>query len=236
VGLVIALLATSALAGQEIQSRSLRISILFIGNSYTYYNDLPGTLRSMAAAGQDTLDVRVASVVEGGASLRAHWNQRTIELIRRGAWDYVVLQEQSLAPLEARDQFLTYGKRFANEIRASNAKAVLYLTWSRQQRPADQERLNQAYADLARETDAMIVPVGPVWQEFRYIEGVPNLYAEDGSHPSTVGSFVAVSTFYRMLFGESPPDRSGLAYGLEPRTVRLIRQGIEDAVVLFVAR
>ena len=220
----------SPLSGQVAQPKAPRIDVLFIGNSYTYYNDLPGMLRAMAAASHDSIDVNAASVVEGGASLRTHWNRRTIDLIRNGDWDYVVLQEQSLAPLEARDEFMAYGMRFARQIRAAKAKPVLYLTWSRQQRPADQSRLNEAYGALARETDAIIVPVGPVWQELRELEGVPGLYADDGSHPSSFGSFVAAATFYRTIFGETLPEQGWLAHGVQRRAIRVVQRAVEGAV------
>lgn len=228
--------ATASLVGQEVDQPSApRVDILFIGNSYTYYNNLPGILHSIAAARLD-LNLHIATVVEGGASLRSHWNESTVELIRRGGWDYVVLQEQSLAPLEAPDQFTLYGKRFANEIRGANARPVLYLTWSREQRPEDQVRLNEAYLELARETQAMIVPVGPVWQELRATEGMPDLYAEDGSHPSPFGSFVAAITFYRVILRDMPPDTSGLTHGVHRHTMRLVQNAVEDAIKSHTAR
>jgi hypothetical protein len=230
---LVVLLATApaCVAEQARQTGTSGVDILFIGNSYTYYNDLPGMLRSMAAADSDALDVHVASVVEDGASLRSHWNGRTMDLIRRGGWEYVVLQEQSLAPIDARDQFMEYGKRFTGEIQAANAKPVLFLTWSHQQRPTDQEQLNQAYATLAQQTGAVLVPVGRVWQALRDGgSGVPTLYADDGSHPSPVGSLVAASTFYRVLFGESLTTRTGTAHGLSAKATRGIQEAIEAAM------
>lgn len=223
-------LSTSVVSGQAGQPVPRRVAILFIGNSYTYYNDLPGILQSMAVQDSDTLEVDVQSVVEGGARLSTHWNRKTIELIRRGDWDYVVLQEQSLAPLDIRDQFLDYGKRFAAEIRAVKATPVLYVTWSREQRPADQKHLDDAYAELARATGAIVVPVGAVWQELRTNRNIPSLYADDGSHPTPMGSYVAASTFYRVLFGKSSPVRAGITHGLQPDLVRTIHRSIEASV------
>lgn len=208
----------SAAAAQVDVSGPKQIRILFIGNSYTYFNDLPQTLQSMAAAGSESRTVHVASVAEGGATLRSHWTNSTRELIRRGAWDYVVLQEQSLLPLQERARFLEYGMRFANEVRASNGQPVLYMTWSRRGRDAAQDSLNDAYVELARATGATIVPVGPAWEEFRQLDAVSSLYTDDGSHPSRLGSFVAASAFHRVLFRTLSPDSYGTDNGLEPRT------------------
>lgn len=220
----------SPAAGQSGAPEPKQVRILFIGNSYTSVNDLPRILGSVAAAGRQAIIVDVGSVLEGGASLRTHWNNETIKLIQSGAWDYVVLQEQSLLPIEEPDRFIAYGKRFASEIRAAKANLVLYLTWSRRSRPADQELLNRAYLQLARETGAIVAPVGPAWQVFRELDANSELYAEDGSHPSPLGSFIAASTFYRALFSELPADSTGAEYGIEPRTLTLIRRAVEATV------
>ena len=206
------------------------LRVLFVGNSYTYFNDLPAMLRTLAGAGRDSIVVHVASVTEGGASLRTHWNDRTIARIRERAWDYVVLQEQSLTPIERRPQFVDYGRRFAAEIRSAGAQVVLYLTWAREQRPADQALLDSAYLGLAEETGALVVPVGAAWQELRNVRGLPSLFDEDGSHPSPFGSFVAATVFHRVLFGALPPVSSGTRFGIQAQTVPLVHQAVEAAV------
>jgi hypothetical protein len=220
----------SPAAAQVEAPRSEPARVLFIGNSYTYVNDLPHILQAMAAAAPGSGTLHVASVVEGGATLQRHWNDSTRALIRSGRWDFVVLQEQSQLPLRERASFLEYGKRFAEEVRAGRSHLVLYVTWSRKSRPADQESLNAAYLELAQETGATLVPVGTVWEELRQLDTVSDLYAEDGSHPSRLGSYVAASTFYRVLFGAPSPASYGADIGLDPLTVATVRRAIEAAV------
>ena len=205
------------------------IRVLFIGNSYTYYNDLPQTLQSMAQAASKPVKIELGTELEGGATLQRHWSERTLELIRSGRWDYVVLQEQSLAPIESTEQFIEYGKRFVAEIRAAKAQPVLYLTWARQRRPETQEQLNQAYQRLARETQALLVPVGPAWQEYQRLDRAAQLYDDDGSHPTPLGSFLAASMFYRTLFGMQAPARFTPSR-VSPTVVPVVQRAVEAAV------
>jgi hypothetical protein len=230
---LLALSLTSPAAGQS-DAAADRVRILFIGNSYTYVNDLPRTLQAMAAAG-GSHSVEVGSVLVGGASLRRHWNDRdAVELVRRAGWDYVVLQEQSLLPLENPDELIAYGKRFGTEIRAAQATPVLYLTWARKGRPSSaQDSLDRAYLRLAGEIGATIVPVGPAWREFQRLEPTSDLYAEDGSHPSPLGSFVAASVFYRTLFGRPPPASYAGSLPLTPRTRTAVQRAVGAAVSRF---
>src|SRR5438552_14606251 len=70
------------------------LKILFIGNSFTARNDLPGLLAQLVGVRGIRLDHRL--IWAGGASLRMHWNKGDAQKeIQRGHYDNVVLQEQS---------------------------------------------------------------------------------------------------------------------------------------------
>ena len=73
------------------------LKVLFIGNSFTQRNNLPGMLQRMAEAVGAGMEWRLLSV--GGASLRTHWNKgEAAKAMAEGQYDYVVLQEQSTLP------------------------------------------------------------------------------------------------------------------------------------------
>ena len=66
--------------------------MLFIGNSFTARNDLPGLIANLAAAKGKGMQHRLVSA--GGASLRTHWNAgEALKQIQDGRYDRVVLQE-----------------------------------------------------------------------------------------------------------------------------------------------
>jgi hypothetical protein len=62
------------------------LKVLFIGNSFTARNDLPGLIARLAAARGKTLEHRLISA--GGASLRTHWNAgEALKAIQSGQYD-----------------------------------------------------------------------------------------------------------------------------------------------------
>jgi hypothetical protein len=116
--------------------------LLFIGNSFTARNDLPGRLAKLAAERGHRVTHDLISA--GGASLRAHWNKGSaLEAIGKGRYDHVVLQEQSTLPIRNARRFHENVRLFIEPIRASGATPVLYLTWARKNAPATQRALAQ---------------------------------------------------------------------------------------------
>jgi len=121
------------------------LRVLFIGDSYTYVNDLPGQIRRLAASSEGALPLVVNQVTPGGATLEQNWEEgRARRLIRLGGWSHVVLQEQSTRPIEDREKFVTYARLFDAEIKGVGAKTVFYLTWAREKNPETQAQLTEA--------------------------------------------------------------------------------------------
>src|SRR5690242_10577443 len=101
--------------------------MLFIGNSYTNRNDLPGLLTQLSASGGK--EIVTDRIIANGMGLKAHWNKpETLEKLKSEPWEYVVLQEQSnlphKSPARMRDSVLLFNEA----IRQHGAKTVLYLT------------------------------------------------------------------------------------------------------------
>jgi len=179
--------------------------ILFIGNSYTSRNQLPRLLADLAATAERPVRVEVDSIVAGGASLRRHWNAgRAQAAMAATAWDYVVLQEQSTLPVKNPVRYHENVRLFAAEIATRHARAVLYLTWSRQQAPQTQEVITRAVEDIAEEVGARVVPVGPAWHAAMSQDRDLALYTDDGSHPTPAGSYLAACVFLATLFDRRP--------------------------------
>src|SRR5664280_2803382 len=71
--------------------------ILFIGNSYTYVNDLPRVFTDLARSGGHRVQTGMSA--QGGWTLADHVaSTSTLDLLRSSKWDFVVLQEQSEIP------------------------------------------------------------------------------------------------------------------------------------------
>ena len=197
--------------------------ILFIGNSYTYFNNLPEIIAGLAKAGEiGHVEYRI--VVGPGWRLKDHWEKgEARQILHQNRWDYAILQEQSTLGvyyvLEGKDRistdslFRVYAGKWAVEIRESGVVPVFYLTWARKWAPEDQELLNRAYISAARETQSALVPVGIAWAYLRETDPEFELFCEDGSHPNQAGSYLAACTFYATIFGENPVGLPGEIYG-----------------------
>src|SRR6185436_14565016 len=108
------------------------LGVLFIGNSYTYVNDLPGHVSGLAATAEVPPTIDVSEVTVGGATFADHWNGADAQpAIAKGDRTHVVLQGQSVEPIFAPAGFQQYGSLLANAATAAGAKPVLYETWAR---------------------------------------------------------------------------------------------------------
>jgi len=189
----------------NVQTGVIPIRLLFIGNSYTYCNDMPSIFAAMSDGSTNHILFETRAVAFGGATLQEHWESgEALQALKDGVWDYVVLQEQSTLPIQRPEQMHQYVRLFNREIGQLGAKTVLYLTWSRRDAPETQDRLTHAYRAIAEEIGAVVVPVGPAWQKVNQEEFA--LYEDDGSHPTFVGSYLAACVFYSVLMG-MPPER-----------------------------
>jgi hypothetical protein len=181
------------------------LRVLFIGNSYTYVNGLPELTKRLAASAPEPASMSVEMLAPGGATLERHWDDgAALDLIRRGGWTHVVLQEQSQRPFRDPELFFDYARRFAEAIREAGATPVLYLTWARQQRPETQEALTDAFVTLAEKIDVVVAPVGVAWKIAGDRKADSKLYYKDGSHPSPTGTYLAACVFYATLTDRSP--------------------------------
>jgi hypothetical protein len=187
--------------------------VLFVGNSYTYFNNLPEILAKLAAArGQK---VETLMVAPGGWRLQDHWEKGSaLAALHAHPWEFVVLQEQStlgvnyyvdgLSRVAGDEAFRPYAEKWMAEVRKAGAVPLLYLTWARKASPEDQAALNAAYIRAAKTGEARVAPVGMAWAAVRREQPSMELFAADGSHPSPAGSYLAACTLYSAIFGQSP--------------------------------
>lgn len=201
--------------------------ILFIGNSFTARNNLPALIARLANERGTTIENRLVSA--GGASLRQHLNAGpALAAIADGAYDIVVLQEQSTLPGRNAARMHDSVRDFHAAIERSGARTALYLTWARRNTPDAQQAITTAYATIAAELGATLVPVGMVWERFLSMHDRPTLHDADGSHPALAGSYLAACVFLVSLLGEHPVDISVPVKGLDADTAALLRQAAWD--------
>lgn len=180
--------------------------VLFVGNSYTYFWNLPQQVQAMAQESDLTLQTQQSTI--GGANWGQHWRSdrelQSIPLIKEGNFDAVILQNHSKRTLEAPDSVMYYGQLFSELVKEHDGQVYIYVTWSRQWDPYMQATITQVYTDLAKQVGATLVPVGPAWERALSLRPDLPLYDPDGSHPSPLGAYLSACVFYGVLTGESP--------------------------------
>ena len=162
---------------------------LFLGNSYTYVNDLPALVAGLASAAGDSLIS--AQNTPGGYTLGwqpvAHaTNPVSTGLITAGGWDFVVIQEQSQIPsiTRLRDSCMFPAAVSLNGmIKAASpcARSLFFLTWGRRFggmqcftpnycSPAFtgfgpmQDSITVSYKRIADSLGGWIAPAGEAWR------------------------------------------------------------------------
>lgn len=193
------------------------LRVFFVGNSYTYENNLPFVFEALA---DPVRDVEVTMLAAGGAPLRRHIDGgRLLETIRDGRFDVVVAQEQSVLGRQQLFDGISLiddpamhhqaVREIAAATRASGARLVLFSTWPRSETPRSLAALHNASVAIAEEAGATVAPVGLVWDRLGgdACEAL-HLYAGDGSHPATEGTYVAAVVLIRAVLGRMPALRA----------------------------
>jgi len=194
--------------------------VLFIGNSHTAVNDLPGMFAALAGFGGHP--VEVGRLAAGGLSLADHVASETASAELDGArWDTVVLQEQSQLPSVDRfRQSVMYpaARELVEVAREAGAEPLFFLTWARRDGWPErgmvgyrgmQSAVNAGYLTIAAEAEVAVAPVGYAWSDVVDRDGWSDLWQADGIHPTVKGTYLAACVFYAAIFLQSPV---GLAY------------------------
>lgn len=209
-------LISTSLAGYSKTKR-----VLFLGNSYTYVNDLPTMLAEIAKSAGDTLIFDINA--PGGHSIGNHsLNSVSLSKIMAGNWDFVVLQGQSyeLASTTPEISPYPYARKLDSLINQYNdcAETVYYMTWGRKNGDAAScpsipylctyEKMDSVihnnYRWLTDTTNAILSPVGAVWRSIRKNYPTIELYQSDESHPSVAGTYAGACSFYTTLYRKDP--------------------------------
>lgn len=208
--------------------------ILFIGNSYTYVNDLPTTFADLAWSGGHRTETE--SLAAGGETLAQHAaDSATATMLASKQWSTVILQEQSEIPSVAsyrQGEMYPAARQLVATTREAGAKPLLFLTWAHQAGwPQEalpdyvsmQAAVDAGYLGIASLLDVPIAPVGDAWRMVITEQSSPSLWQADGVHPTTAGTYLAACVFYASIFRQNPV---GLRY----------HDGLSDAGAMTLQR
>jgi len=225
--------------------------VLFVGNSYLYYNDsLHNHVRRMAIAGDPALEkpLQYKSATIGGAPL---WHHNIQHLTTPGnigikeAFEVVILQGNSAAALSDKGgaRFREKVLEFSGEIAKQGGKTALYMTHAyvkpHKRASADMIRkVENLYVSVGNEAGALVIPVGLAFEEaYRRKPDMQLHKTYDGSHPDLIGTYLAACTVYASLYGKSPVGNSYDYYGkVNKEDAAFLQQVAQDTVTKFYGR
>lgn len=213
--------------------------MLFVGNSLTYWNDLPLIVQALAdSAGGASLAVMMVAFPD--FNLDDHRARGTAErAIALGGWEVVVLQQGPSSLPENRAQLRASVGVLSGEIRAVSATPALYSVWPQSSRRADFDAAIESYRLAAQDVSGLLFPVAAAWLAAWERDPALALYSPDGLHPSTAGSYLAALVMYGVLYDRSPvglPARVRLASGAELGVSAAVSAVLQEAAAAVLAR
>ena len=207
---------------------SQETKVLFLGNSYTFFNDLPLQFESLAIAGGFSVSVDWST--PGGCTLsnpsNGHlYTETSLEKINAEEWNYVILQEQSqypVIPYWQANYFYTGAAELDSLIKSDGncSQTMMFMTWGRRDGGMQcngghcsidfvdfnhmTDSMASSYLGIGNALDIPVSPVGIAWKNALAEDETLPLFHNDGSHPSEEGTYLAACTFYAAIFHESP--------------------------------
>lgn len=214
-----------------------KLVVLFVGNSYTAVNDLPGTFSNVALSVPVPPDLQVSSKTVGGAKFATHYNAAaTVAEIGSGNFTHVVLQGNSLEPIGDYAVFEKYGLLLAQAASTAGSSPVFYETWAREagspiygspayggNPQAMQDLLHSAYDGLSKKAGGTLAHVGDAWREALSTDPTLALHQSDGSHPTALGTYLTACVFFGVLTGRSPLEITTKPNGASDATAKTLR-------------
>lgn len=184
--------------------------VLFIGNSHTYTNDLPGMVQALAREVGDTA-LRTAEVSAANFALEDHmFVGNATAALRDSQWEWVVLQQGTSALPESQVHLEFWTREFRPLITAAGATPVLYQIWPMSSRRFDADAALTSYWNAAAAVSGVLAPAGDAFTAALEANAGIGVYSSDGLHASRRGTYVAALTIVARILEihpESLPPR-----------------------------
>ncbi len=174
-------------------------SVLFVGNSLTYFNSLPILVEEEAA--RRGIEVRTEELAFPNYALIDHWNDGNVQdLIETGAFDFVVVQQGPSSQPYGRMILIQYGQLFKDLCVANDTELAFFMVWPSIPYYHTFEGVIANYSSAAQITGSILCPVGELWRDHITATGDYGFYGPDGFHPSQEGSEFAARIIVDSLF------------------------------------
>jgi hypothetical protein len=237
-------------------------SILWVGNSFFYYNNsMHGHFGQLVASSntpqtppEQKTQVRSSSVTISGSGLDWHDMDSLLRPDGIGRYSFVgdneirfnkpgrqfdtaIMMDCSQCPIHPQLQsvFHATAKKHADTLKKAGVRPVLFMSWAYKDKPEMTQALAEQYTVAGKANDALVIPAGLAFAAAIAKDPKLELYVADKRHPTLAGTYLGAATSYAALYRKSPV---GLGYtaGLPLETVRLLQTAAWEAVVGYMGK
>ncbi|MBR6558274.1 MAG: DUF4886 domain-containing protein [Clostridia bacterium] len=194
--------------------------ILFLGNSYTFVNDMPAIFEKLVKAAD--IEVKTEMVAKSSAMLIGYLEKGNehsdcfYSALEGENWDHIVLQGHSRLPAMDENGFASPAHELCKLVKERGIEPVFYQTWPYRDGSGKlsitncsyvemYQKLRDAYRRAAARDHADLVPAGDVFYRISLHYPEINLLLPDDNHPNIYGSYLVAIMFMFYFYGADTP-------------------------------
>ncbi len=212
------------------------ITLLFMGNSHTSFNDLPGMVAQMVRAARPGRTVAYQEAPQWMFLEERATHAPSLELLRERNWTYVVLQAQKYSASGQFDYSIDGALALVRAARTAHALPILFPEWPRRGVPETQ-RIYDLHVSIAQRTPACVAPVGQAWDLALARHPTLVLHADDGNHSAPAGAFLAALVIATTMTSLSPNQLPFLpGFGVGADVQAQLRSVAAETVLVYQPR
>ena len=243
---ILSFFSCQSLGEEQVETSSISnpLRVLFIGNSLTYYWELPLQVEALATDLGAVPKVETDEATFPGASLLYHLSPEysgTLESVKTGGFNFVVIQGYR-DPFQDPEKFIKNALALAKVVKAAGAEVVFYEIWAYDPKgiqvkaeklyekqwsggnPEEmQARIREAYIRATLEVNGRMARVGDAWERVLTEHPEIELFGSDGVHPSESGSYLTACVFVNVLTNLDPRDAKWRPEGVSKKEGIVLR-------------
>lgn len=224
-------------------------SVLFIGNSFFYYNnsmhnhvlklvraDDPkehyhAVSATISGSGLNWHNVESLFSTDGMASYSFALGNKVVMNTRNKKFDAAIMMDCSQCPIhpQLKALFAETAAKDAEIVRKHGADPILFMSWAYVDKPEMTEQLAEAYTTAGNANNMLVIPAGLAFARAKKENPELVLNVPDGRHPTLAGTYLASCTVMASVYQRSPVGNSYHA-GLDDKTAAFLQKVAWDTV------
>jgi hypothetical protein len=210
-------------------------SLLFMGNSHTSFNNLPGMVAAMVRAARAGSSVQYLEAPGWMFLDERSVHGPSLQLIDPSR-THVILQAQKYSTSGLFDYPTEGAEALVRRARGAGAVPILFPEWPRRG-IAETGRIYDLHVSIARREPACVAPVGQAWDLALARHPALALHAEDGNHSAPAGAFLAALVIAAAIAGADPAGLPFLpGFGVDAEVQAALRAVASETVLVFPPR